>query len=386
MNKNIFIIQFFRGFAAILVVIHHATLISQEKFGKSFVSDIFSTGGVGVDFFFVLSGFILLFVHIKDIGKREKAKNFFIKRFIRVYPIYWVVTILCLPFFFLSASNSKSFDGDYLYIIKSLFLFPQEKLPLLSVGWTLTHEIYFYFLLGLCIYFWELKLIRTIVFIIVIGSFYKAFFDFSGHWDYKYRTYETFLDSNFYLSFLFSRFNIEFFLGCIAALIIYLLLSFSGKEILNGGKNNLSKLFSSFSNNVLSDKLIYLVLTITLLVLLVINPDFFLGVYKNKITLVIWYGLIVSLLIIVSVMMEFLSQYKPKKIFTFLGDSSYSIYLVHYPALFVISKIIFLTRIQNIFSYASVMYIIIMLSIFFACLFYIFVEKPLWFFLKKCFP
>jgi exopolysaccharide production protein ExoZ len=256
MNKNLLIIQFFRGFAAILVVIHHATLISQEKFGKSFISDIFSTGGVGVDFFFVLSGFILLFVHIKDIGKKEKSKSFFVKRFIRVYPIYWVVTLLCLPFFFLSVSDSKSFDGDYLYIIKSFLLFPQEKLPLLSVGWTLTHEIYFYLLLGICIYFWKSKLVRIIVFTIVIGSFYKAFFDFNSHWDYKYRTYQTFLDSNFYLSFLFSRFNIEFFLGCISALFIYLFIS--QKETLNNGKSNLSKSYFIFKNNFVPDKFIYL--------------------------------------------------------------------------------------------------------------------------------
>ena len=86
-KKKLEIIQASRGIAALLVVLFHVTELSQQKLNQNFLSGLFAFGGSGVDFFFVLSGFIILFAHRADIGQKKKLKNFVIKRAIRVYPL-----------------------------------------------------------------------------------------------------------------------------------------------------------------------------------------------------------------------------------------------------------------------------------------------------------
>ncbi|BFM39380.1 acyltransferase [Synechocystis sp. LKSZ1] len=373
MRRQLLTIQAFRGLAAVLVVTRHATLISQNKFGQNFIGGIFAQGGIGVDFFFVLSGFILLFVHIKDIGQSHKVRSFAIKRIIRIYPIYWVITILCLPFFFLSISEEKSFNGDWWYLINSFLLVPQEKLPLLSPAWTLTHELYFYILAALLIYYWNSKIARAIFLTIVFGSLYKAFFDFAGTWDYKYRTYQTILDSNFLLSFIFSRFNLEFFAGCVSAFLAH-------KYLLNENKRkNKHKTIKQIN----SAKLIFSVLSIIFLFIFLISPDSLSFIYKNKILMIFWYSCVVSILLYVSTIMEYLTSFKPGSFLKFLGDASYSIYLVHYPALFLFVKILFLIKLEIILGSTLTMYLIVFLSLVLSILAYLYIELPVWNWSKK---
>ena len=54
---RLYTLQMFRGLAAILVLMAHATLFFDSKY----VWGVFSEGTTGVDFFFVLSGFIIYF-------------------------------------------------------------------------------------------------------------------------------------------------------------------------------------------------------------------------------------------------------------------------------------------------------------------------------------
>jgi len=70
-------------------------------------------GHAGVDFFFVLSGFIIFFVHGKDIGKPSRLPHYVWRRFIRIYPVYWAVTLISivLAFFFSKLSTVSIRDG-----------------------------------------------------------------------------------------------------------------------------------------------------------------------------------------------------------------------------------------------------------------------------------
>ncbi|MBL1209499.1 acyltransferase [Geminocystis sp. GBBB08] len=374
MKKQFITIQAFRGLAAILVVTRHATLISQDKFGQDFMGGIFAQGGIGVDFFFVLSGFIMLLIHFKDLGQSKKVTSFAIKRLIRIYPIYWIITILCLPFFFLSISEEKSFNGDWGYIINSFLLIPQEKLPLLSPGWTLTHELYFYILVALLIYFWKSKIVRGILFIIVFGSLYKALFDFSGTWDYKYRTYQTILDSNFLLSFMFSRYNLEFFAGCLSGFLAYKYI-LAIEESRGDNEKNITKM------NKL--KFIFSLLSVIFLIIFLISPDSLTLIYKNKILIVLYYSFVVGILLSVSTIMENLTNFKTSYFLKFLGDASYSIYLVHYPALFLFAKILFLIKLENILGSTVTMYLIVLLALAVSIAIYLYIELPVWNWSKK---
>src|SRR5512133_4113793 len=93
-------LQLFRGVAALLVVLYHASIYSQEQFGRTFLAGLFLFGHTGVDFFFVLSGFIICYIHFSDIGNPTRLRDFALKRLTRVFPIYWIVTAIKLAVIF----------------------------------------------------------------------------------------------------------------------------------------------------------------------------------------------------------------------------------------------------------------------------------------------
>jgi exopolysaccharide production protein ExoZ len=144
-KKNLSSLQLFRGIAAVLVILHHSTTILKQSTGKEFVWGIFEPfGSHGVDFFFVLSGFIILYAHYNDIGKANLVQ-YFKKRFVRIYPVYWIRVIPLIPILFLfPAIGAQGTETELSVIIESVLLIPNETPPFLGVAWTLTHEILFY--------------------------------------------------------------------------------------------------------------------------------------------------------------------------------------------------------------------------------------------------
>ncbi len=80
-------IQAYRGFAALLVITFHANLMANEYFASTPLTEFFRFGHSGVPFFFVLSGFIIYFIHKNDIGVPNRASTYLKKRVIRIYPI-----------------------------------------------------------------------------------------------------------------------------------------------------------------------------------------------------------------------------------------------------------------------------------------------------------
>jgi len=83
-----------RAIAALAVVLMHAThLMRVPQFsGQVALGGLFDFGYAGVDFFFVLSGFIITFVHHAELGGgAARCPGYLWKRFVRVFPIYWMV-------------------------------------------------------------------------------------------------------------------------------------------------------------------------------------------------------------------------------------------------------------------------------------------------------
>ena len=134
-----------RGIAALLVVLVHTTDILAEPrdFGRMPLAGLFRFGHAGVDFFFVLSGFIITYVHYGDIGHRNRLGGYAWKRFARIYPTYWVVTAIlgAILVFFPTRERTEQHLST---IFMSLTLLPSLQLPILGVAWTLRHELLFY--------------------------------------------------------------------------------------------------------------------------------------------------------------------------------------------------------------------------------------------------
>lgn len=145
-------VQAARGVAAGLVVLCHAGTILGSSACLGYVPflGIFRFGHAGVDFFFVLSGFIISTVHQNDIGQPGVIRSYVWKRLVRIYPIYWLVAggAIALAIFGLPPeSNLSTIPAKNL--LYYFLLLPQY--PVLGVAWTLAHEILFYLVFGLAI-------------------------------------------------------------------------------------------------------------------------------------------------------------------------------------------------------------------------------------------
>jgi exopolysaccharide production protein ExoZ len=209
------LIQVFRGVAAMLVIMHHLIANSINHLNYVTYNNFFNFGFIGVDFFFVLSGFLITYIHFPDLEspKKDSTINFFKKRFIRIYPIYWVVAIITTAIYFKSTpifmqEAGIKMDFNSLQTLKFLFqsflLIPNEAIRLIGVAWTLSYEILFYIIFGIGIIFGfkKAKIIAGVwIVLILIFSFTPP-------------------SNNEYLRFLFNVIIIEFLMGCVVAYLI----------------------------------------------------------------------------------------------------------------------------------------------------------------------
>jgi exopolysaccharide production protein ExoZ len=144
-------IQLARGIAALVVTIYHAgrMLALPQYLGGDPLGSFFGFWHAGVDFFFVLSGFIIYLVHHGDLGQPAALKRYAWRRVTRIYPIYWVVCAIILMLDAAKPGGAELPEAGYL--VRSLLLVPQGPEPLLGVAWTLEHEVTFYVVFGLAI-------------------------------------------------------------------------------------------------------------------------------------------------------------------------------------------------------------------------------------------
>lgn len=120
-------------------------------FGDSRLRSLFDLGDAGVQFFFVLSGFIIYYVHRDDIGRPARARRYLLKRIIRIYPVYILVTLVLTPFWAFVPEFGAPYHKQLASFVFSIFLIPQDHVPNLGVAWTLTHEVMFYFVFALLV-------------------------------------------------------------------------------------------------------------------------------------------------------------------------------------------------------------------------------------------
>lgn len=139
-----------------LVALYH--LVLQEKLGivqaggleQAWFHHVTRNGFAGVDLFFVISGFIMVYVTHERPRNTAGIVDFLLARIGRIYPLWCFFSIILIgcvltltgqwvyPEFNIPQSREIEF------ILKSFLLIPQNEFPYLMVGWTLIHEMYFY--------------------------------------------------------------------------------------------------------------------------------------------------------------------------------------------------------------------------------------------------
>ena len=148
-------LQAMRSIAASLVVFHHAQIFLEAR---DYIPQIVSPlrfGRAGVDIFFVVSGFVMVFIAWDNFHKPGASKDFIIRRAIRIIPLYWVyLSAMTALLIFLPEMFSKGKAFDVAHMIASYLFIPWrnsvgEIAPILPPGWTLSYELYFYFIFSL---------------------------------------------------------------------------------------------------------------------------------------------------------------------------------------------------------------------------------------------
>jgi len=130
-----------RGVAAFAVVLYHAGLAARDFAGQREAYDLLRLGYLGVDFFFVLSGFI---IYHSTVGRRRSLRDYAVARFRRVYLPYYPIGLAMALFYALLPKDVHVWSW-----LSTLTLAPIDTRPALAVAWTLQHEVLFYLLFGL---------------------------------------------------------------------------------------------------------------------------------------------------------------------------------------------------------------------------------------------
>ena len=139
-----------RGVAALLVVLYHASEFIVTLSGHECVWGLFHFGQNGVTFFFVLSGFIITWRHAEDLGHPSRLPSFLRRRFVRVYPTYWVMLAVSLALYAWLKYPFLVMDHAPSDIARAVVLNYYDQ-PVVAVAWTLWYEVRFYLLFGLAI-------------------------------------------------------------------------------------------------------------------------------------------------------------------------------------------------------------------------------------------
>ena len=271
-------VQYLRGLASLLVLLHHASWKAEQYLGHSI--DWFSFGAAGVDLFFLISGFVMC--HATN-GKDVSFIRFMQARALRILPLYWLLTSLALAVFIVMPERVNSSGGET-SVFHSFTLLPVEGKYLIQNGWTLSYEFYFYLLFSLGLLLGRSqRLVIPAVVLFTLGSL-DFVFSWQGVWP----------------EFLFSQLLIEFLLG----MIVY---QFYAKRVLPGRFGGLALIFTGS--------------------LLLVGLDR----YEVSEARLFASGLPALLIFIGALSLERISDYKRgyAKVLHRLGDSSYSLYLIH---------------------------------------------------------
>ena len=315
-------IQVLRFIAAFSVMMVHLPLIG--------------FGIWGVDIFFVISGFIMMYVTEKN------HKNFFLKRLIRIIPIYWILTFGVFSVAILKPDLLNNTTADYEHLLKSLFFIPFNKnetghFPILFLGWTLNYEMIFYIIFTITLIFFRKNKIIVCSSIIILFVLLNY----------------AFKEKNFIFQIYSNTILFEFIFGLIAYYIW----------------KNYNIKYSEIS--LLKKNILFFFLTFIILILV-----------NTHLPRVINFG--IPAFFVVLIFLFFLKNFQFPKIFILLGDASYCLYLIHPYVIQFFYKFLNISGL-NLIQEISYTVIIIICTLLISIIFFKFIEKPINLKLRKNF-
>src|SRR5579859_992984 len=171
-------LQVLRVMAAVLVLITHSGFYASERLDHSY--KFWETGAAGVDLFFVISGFVMVYSSQSLIGDPKGWLVFTRRRIIRIVPMYWLATTLKLVLMVLAGEFVLHARFSPLDTIMSYLFLPTRYsdgnlFPLLGVGWTLNFEMLFYMLFAVAMFLRisVFKFVGAVLFFLAAGALFR---------------------------------------------------------------------------------------------------------------------------------------------------------------------------------------------------------------------
>jgi peptidoglycan/LPS O-acetylase OafA/YrhL len=154
-------VQVLRGAAALAVVFLHVTQQAGAFVGVPGLAPYAwlrpLPWDAGVDVFFVISGFVMLWSSARLFGRPGGVWRFLGRRIARVVPLYWLLTTALVAGALLRpAWLSEPWPGDWAYVAASYAFLPYRRpdgfiQPVFRLGWTLNYEMMFYAIFALAL-------------------------------------------------------------------------------------------------------------------------------------------------------------------------------------------------------------------------------------------
>ncbi|MBC6111577.1 acyltransferase family protein [Pedobacter fastidiosus] len=166
-----------RFLAALAVMFYHFTFGSSRLLGTpTFGVDIlFRYGYLGVDVFFMISGYVVLMS-----AMNKSPKYFVISRVVRLYPAYWVCCIITFAIIYITKITPPDTPPvTFKLLAYNLTMFQEffGKANMYGAFWTLTYELGFYFIILLIS---ALKLWKNLLLILTLWIFYTLVINYSA--------------------------------------------------------------------------------------------------------------------------------------------------------------------------------------------------------------
>ncbi len=325
-------IQMLRAIAALLVVFHHALPHYAVMGGEiTLISSIGEWGFLGVDIFFVISGFIMAYTTFNKERTFLNAKIFMKHRLFRIYLGYWPFFFVMLALFFVT-NPQKISDLD---VVGSFFLINADMFQLvLPISWSLSYELYFYFLF-LFTFIFSIKQLYVLIPVFIGLILFLVLYSF--------------FNSEFQQHFFYSHFLLEFFAG----VLLYMY------------KDHLMRSW---------------MLPVSLLIVVIAYSYGITYETKNGLFRVLTFGTGALFIVLMALLLEQKNIYRAGKQFEALGNASYTLYLSH----LIIIQLFYLFGLRGFFSSEGVvlpligLFVMIALTVIFSLLYYQKIEKPVY--------
>ncbi len=293
-----------RFFAAILIVIFHYGTTT-FPFNIAAFTSLFKQANIGVNFFFLLSGFVMVIAY----GNKEKIEftDYIKKRLARIYPVY-ILAIIILLSYFIAFHEPVDYKELALSLTMLQSWIPVYALSFCEPAWSLSVEMFFYFSFPFIFnrVYQKYSIQKIVIFVLL--------FFISSQIISHVLMYSSFFDGN-------SSFNSD--------LIWYFPLIHFNAFIIG----NITGLF--FLKGIKRGNYDFPIIILVCTVSYILNLELGISYHNGMMSFIF-----VPLILLISANNGLLTRISKLKPFVFLGEISYGIYILQYPIMVWVYKLL----------------------------------------------